>query len=91
MYKLTKIKDKKKGVANKFQIITEDTFDFFNVKERTMERKFLYTYDAVAEKLRKNEKSEILSRTFRFLQLLCENNNFEMKNFLRQQKDKDGN
>lgn len=50
----------------------------------------MYSYDAVAERLRKNEKSEILSRIFRFLQLLCENNNFEMKIFLRQQKDKQG-
>lgn len=44
-------------IANKFEITTEDTFDYFNAKERIMERKFLYTYDATAERLRKTEKS----------------------------------
>ena len=33
----------------------------------------------------------IICSAFRMLQLLCENNNFEMKNFLREQRDKDGN
>jgi hypothetical protein len=68
----------------------EDTFDYFNIKDRVMERKFKYEYDQVAEKSAKKEKSNALSRLFRFMQLLCENNNVEMKKFIRLQIDENG-
>jgi hypothetical protein len=49
----------------------EDTYDYFNTKDRVMERKFIYCYDPIAEKVAKREKSNALNRIFRFLQLLC--------------------
>jgi hypothetical protein len=75
---------------NNFHMTHEDTYDYFNTKDRVMERKFIYCYDPIAEKVSKREKSNALNRIFRFLQLLCENNNVEMKKFIRLQRDEDG-
>lgn len=70
LYYITKIREVISS-PNNFHMTHEDTYDYFNAKERVMERKFIYQYDPIAEKASKREKSNALNRIFRFLQLLC--------------------
>ncbi|CAD8078308.1 unnamed protein product [Paramecium sonneborni] len=66
-----------------------DTFDFFDDETSTMLRLNHIEKDDVKEENIKEEFINLLNRSFRFLQLLCENNNVKMKNFIRQQIDPD--
>lgn len=85
-YSCSKIKKNKKNSASqKFEVNLIDTYNYFNGVQ--MERVHQFEEEDAKSKAQYNL---IMCRSFRFLQLLCENNNIEMKNFIRLQSDKEG-
>lgn len=52
LFRLTKIRETLNS-HNNFHVTHEDTYDYFNIKDRVMERKFIYCYDPIAEKAAK--------------------------------------
>jgi hypothetical protein len=54
-----------------------------------LEKKFGYETEDRMEAKVKTDNENALVRSFRFLQLFCENNNVDMKNFLLEQKNED--
>ncbi|CAK78094.1 unnamed protein product (macronuclear) [Paramecium tetraurelia] len=66
-----------------------DNFDFYDELTQTTSRLNHMEKDDAREEYIKEEFINLLNRSFRFLQLLCENNNVQMKNFIRQQIDPD--
>ncbi|CAD8065958.1 unnamed protein product [Paramecium primaurelia] len=66
-----------------------DNFDFYDEITQTTTRVNHMENDDVREDNIKEDFINLLNRSFRFLQLLCENNNVQMKNFIRQQIEPD--
>lgn len=49
----------------------EDTYDFYNTRDKVLEKKFWHEAEGNIETKVKKDNENILSRCFRFLQLLC--------------------
>lgn len=64
-----------------FNVISVDNYNQYD--NFIMKRQHLYEEDDQKEERLKRSFVMILNRAFRFLQLLCENNNSSMKNFIR--------
>lgn len=90
VYSMSKMKVSKDKRPKNFNYAHEDAYDYYNSNERVLEKKFGYeSEDKMESKVRK-ESEDALCRSFRFLQLLCENNNIAMKNFLLVQINENG-
>jgi hypothetical protein len=67
-----------------------DQYDYYDEKIKAMKR------SVMVEKTSKDEEEEdrieraVFSRLFKFLQLLCECNNYDLKHFVRIQTNTDG-
>ncbi|CAD8133692.1 unnamed protein product [Paramecium octaurelia] len=68
-------------------IQTVDNFDFYNTNTKVMQRVNVVDPDDFKETNFKKQCLDVLCRFFRVMQLLCENNNSEMKEFFRRQTD----
>ncbi|CAD8049274.1 unnamed protein product [Paramecium sonneborni] len=68
-------------------IQTVDNFDFYNTHTKVMQRVNVVDPDDYKETNFKKQCLDVLCRFFRVMQLLCENNNSEMKEFFRRQTD----
>ncbi|CAD8077595.1 unnamed protein product [Paramecium sonneborni] len=66
-----------------------DNYDFYDDETSTISRLNPTQEDDIKEENIKEEFKNLLNKSFRFLQLLCENNNVKMKNFIRQQIETD--
>ncbi|KAM3129578.1 hypothetical protein pb186bvf_018329 [Paramecium bursaria] len=78
---------KEKVYQTRFKVHQLDNLEYYDTKTQTMQR--IDNWDIEDKEEQKQEFKQLLSRGFRYLQLLCENNNIEMKNFIRQQIDVD--
>lgn len=79
-----------KAQVNAMRTTHSDTYDFYDERENIMERRFGYEEETSEEEKLFKQLVSALSRVYRFLQLLCEGNNSEMKNYIRGQVDADG-
>jgi hypothetical protein len=87
---MNEMKETKDKREKNFNFPHEDTYDFYNAREKVLEKKFGYeTVDRMEARVKKSNE-DALVRCFRFLQLFCENNNIDMKNFLLTQTDESG-
>lgn len=87
---MNEMKENKDKREKLFNFPHEDTYDYYNVREKVLEKKFGYeTVDRMEAKV-KADNENALVRCFRFLQLFCENNNVDMKKFLLVQIDESG-
>ncbi|KAM3147677.1 hypothetical protein pb186bvf_000005 [Paramecium bursaria] len=98
----TIIKKLTKVVQNNFSILTPteqesktliqtvDNYDFYDLESGMMIRLNVVEPDDAKETAFKKLCLDVICRFFRVLQLLCENNNKEMKKFLLQQVDYNG-
>ena len=70
--------------------VTSDTYDFYDDSEAIMMRKFRYEEETSEEEKLEDDIISALDRLYRFIQLLCENNNSRMKDFIRNQVNEEG-
>ncbi|CAD8053653.1 unnamed protein product [Paramecium sonneborni] len=90
-------------INNNFSIITQelsesteliqtvDNYDFFDIDTQTMIRLNVIDPDDAKETAFKKLCLDVICRFFRVMQLFCENNNVEMKKYIRQQTDQKNN
>ena len=62
-------------LLNDFQITDVDNYDFYNYKEKIMERKNVVEERTIDENIYYQDCIITYRRAFKFLQLMCENNN----------------
>jgi hypothetical protein len=70
-----------------FSITTIDNYDFYEVDKKYVHRKNVFEPETTDEEIYTKTCIRTYMRAFKFLQLLCENNNIEGKNFIRDQKN----
>ena len=70
-----------------FSITTIDNYDFYEAETKYVWRKNVFEPETTDEEIHKNTCIRTYKRAFKFLQLLCENNNTDGKNFIREQKN----
>ncbi len=68
-----------------FSVSTIDNYDYYYKTEKFITRKNVFEPNSTNQKLYCDECITTYRRAFKFLQLLCENNNIEGKNFIREQ------
>lgn len=90
VYSMNKMKVSKDKRPKQFNFSIEDAYDYYNSNDRVLEKKFGYESEDKMENKVKKDSEDALCRSFRFLQLLCENNNIQMKNFLLVQVNENG-
>ena len=73
--------------TEEFQVEIIDNYDYYD-KTKYCLRKNVYEPNSINEVIYHEECIVTYRRAFRFLQLLCENNNIENKNFMRDQPSK---
>ena len=73
---------------NNFCPTTIDNYDYFDASQRYCLRKNVFEPNSTDEHLYHKLCIATYRRAFKFLQLLCENNNIEGKNFIREQPGK---
>ena len=81
-------KPKEEKVLEDFRITSIDNYDFYDVKTKAMLRKNVSEPHYIDEVLYYRECIVTYRRAFKFLQLLCENNNIGNKNYIREQPGK---
>ena len=84
---MRKFKENEKKREFSYKIV--DSYDHFDSKESILVKLFGHKTNK-HEIQTENNYEMALCRIFRFLQLLCENNNIAMKNFLLRQANEDG-
>lgn len=75
-------------LENTFSTTTIDNYDFYDVNKKYVLRKNVFEPITVDEQIYYKKCVITYRRAFKFLQLLCENNNIEGKNWIRFQPDK---
>jgi hypothetical protein len=75
VYSMNKKKENKDKRQKNFNFSHEDTYDYYNVREKVLEKKFGYEIEDRMEAKVKTDNENALVRSFRFMQLFCENNN----------------
>jgi hypothetical protein len=75
VYSMNKKKENKDQRQKNFNFSHEDTYDYYNVREKVLEKKFGYEIEDRMEAKVKTDNENALVRSFRFMQLFCENNN----------------
>ena len=78
-------KDKEEMEA--FSITTIDNYDFYAIDKKYVHRKNVFEPETTDEEIYTKTCIRTYMRAFKFLQLLCENNNIDGKNFIRDQKN----
>ena len=68
-----------------FSTTTIDTYDFYSTAEKNVTRKNVFEPDDAKEEEFKRLCMVTYRRSFRFIQLMCENNNMENKELIREQ------
>lgn len=71
VYSMNKMKQTKGQRVKSFNYSVEDTFDFYNEREKVLEKKFGYETEDRMEAKVKTDNEKALCRSFRFLQLFC--------------------
>lgn len=66
-----------------FNVRLIDDKNYFNVELGVVERKNTIELPNTNQKKQKALSIKVFKRVFRFLQLLCENNNIDNKNYMR--------
>lgn len=79
---------KDEQLDNDFCPTTIDNYDYFDVNQRYCLRKNVFEPNSTDEHLYHQLCIATYRRAFKFLQLLCENNNIEGKHFIREQPGK---
>ena len=74
--------------SDDFEIEIIDNYDFYNTTEKYCQRKNVFEPSSTNDIIYHQECIITYRRAFKFLQLLCENNNVENKNFVREQANK---
>ena len=80
--------NKEEVILEGFSVTSVDNYDFYNKDHKMMERKNVIEERTTDEDIYYDQCISAYRRAFKFLQLMCENNNIENKNFLREQKRK---
>lgn len=90
IYKNNKKKDTDDEANSRtFSTTTIDTFDYYNQAEKSVIRKNVFEPDDAKEKEFKLLCMSTYRRSFKFIQLMCENNNTDNKQLIHEQtKDK---
>lgn len=70
-----------------FSITTIDNYDFYELDQKYVTRKNVFEPETTDEEIHTLTCIRTYQRAFKFLQLLCENNNTDGKNFIRDQKN----
>ena len=70
-----------------FSITTIDNYDFYQTETKFVWRKNVFEPETTDQEIHKNTCIRTYKRAFKFLQLLCQNNNTDGKNFIRDQKN----
>lgn len=83
IYNNFKIRKTKYVDVSQFSVVLIDNFDYYDEKSDQMKRHNVVEPDDAKETAFKKQAMDIICRSFRVLQLLCENNNVQMKNFIR--------
>lgn len=78
----------KPSQTEEFQVNTIDNYDFYDESEKYCLRKNVFEPSSTNEEIYHRECIVTYRRAFKFLQLLCENNNIENKKYIRDQKGK---
>lgn len=78
----------KEEANNTFSTTTIDNYDFYDTAKKYVLRKNVFEPITTDEKIYYRKCVITYRRAFKFLQLLCENNNIEGKNFIREQPRK---
>jgi hypothetical protein len=73
---------------NTFSTTTIDNYDFYDLNTKYVLRKNVFEPITTDEEIYYKLCVITYRRAFKFLQLLCENNNIEGKNFIREQPEK---
>ena len=73
-----------------FSITTIDNYDFYEFSKRYVHRKNVFEPETTDEEIYSKTCIRTYRRAFKFLQLLCENNNKYMKEYIQNQEDEDG-
>lgn len=81
-------KDEANVDAGEFNVDKVDNYDYFDVKQRYTMRKNVSEPNSTDEFLYGKLCITTYRRAFKFLQIMCENNNKESKNFIRVQPEK---
>ncbi len=89
IYKNNKIRKVKFRSNRPFSVTIIDTYDFYSAKDKCIMRKNVIEPDDVRELEYKNLCINVYNRAFKFIQLLCENNNIFGKNYIRTQRNTD--
>lgn len=87
LIEVRKFKENEKKRVFSYKIV--DSYDHFDSKENILVKMFGHKTDKFEIQTELNYELA-LCRTFRFLQLFCENNNIEMKKFVMNQVNDDG-
>jgi hypothetical protein len=78
---------KDQGEKDHFSVTTIDNYDFYELDQKFVTRKNVFEPETTDEEIYTLTCIRTYQRAFRFLQLLCENNNTDGKNFIRDQKN----
>lgn len=92
IYKNNKKKDSEdESTSRSFSTTTIDTYDFYSLGEKACVRKNVFEPDDAKEEEFKRVCMSAYRRSFKFIQLLCENNNTDSKRLINEQKkEKEG-
>lgn len=85
---INEAKAQQEEVSLEFTPDTVDNYDFYDVNQKYTQRKNVFEPNSTDEFLYNKMCITTYRRAFKFLQLLCENNNKEGKNFIRAQPGK---
>ncbi len=73
---------------NEFSTTTIDNYDFYDNNKKYVLRKNVFENETTDERIYYTTCEVTYRRAFKFLQLLCENNHVDGKNFIREQPKK---
>ena len=90
LIEMRKIKDEAVGKDREFAYSIVDTYDYFDSDSNVIFSAFGFTGFDKNEMRSENNNELALCRVFRFLQLMCENGNNKMKDFLLVQTNTNG-
>lgn len=78
---------KESNIKDIFSITTIDNWDFYDTAKKYVHRKNVFEPETTDEEIYTKTCIRAYKRAFKFLQLLCQNNNIDGKNFIRDQKN----
>ena len=78
----------KEDPDNVFSTTTIDNYDFYDINKKYVLRKNVFEPPNTDEQIYYQKSIITYRRAFKFLQLMCENNNIEGKNWIRNQPEK---